>query len=147
MVAIRRSSTRIAIEKKLIEVEARIAADRFEREMVCSELIGARAGRRAHSNFAKTRFEQGNHCSAVEAANRHRNTAPTAAHLANPVIPFRPAEDDEALENKLKERILAVEEEKEKLVHSKTAQLNAEAERKSPSLSTISQLVHDGLFN
>ncbi|KAI9607967.1 hypothetical protein H4Q26_005418 [Puccinia striiformis f. sp. tritici PST-130] len=44
MVAIRRSSTRIAIEKKLIEVEARIAADRFEREMVCSELIGARAG-------------------------------------------------------------------------------------------------------
>ncbi|KAI7938149.1 hypothetical protein MJO28_015069 [Puccinia striiformis f. sp. tritici] len=34
MVAIRRSSTRIAIEKKLIEVEARIAADRFEREMI-----------------------------------------------------------------------------------------------------------------
>ncbi|POW03698.1 hypothetical protein PSTT_10878 [Puccinia striiformis] len=30
MVAIRRSSTRIAIEKKLIEVEARIAADRLD---------------------------------------------------------------------------------------------------------------------
>ncbi|POW00865.1 hypothetical protein PSHT_12840 [Puccinia striiformis] len=96
---------------------------------------------------------------AVEVVNRQRETAPPPAPPVISTIPFWPAADDEALKNKLKERILAVEEEKlasqlasvkderEKLVSPKKEQPNDEAGTKSPLLSAISQLVHDGLFN
>lgn len=94
---------------------------------------------------------------AVEVANRQKETAPAPAPPANPMVTFWPAADDEALKNKLKERILAVEEEKlasqlasvkderEKLV-SPPKEL-PKAEYQSPLQSAISQLVHDGLFN
>ncbi|PLW49773.1 hypothetical protein PCASD_01601 [Puccinia coronata f. sp. avenae] len=51
---------------------------------------------------------------AVEVANRQRETAPPPPPPppVNPMVAFWPAADDEALKNKLKERILAVEEEK-----------------------------------
>jgi len=94
---------------------------------------------------------------AVEVANRQRETAPTPAPPANPMASFWPAADDEALKNKLKERILAVEEEK---LASQLASVKDEREKlvsppkekpkgdhQSPLLSAISQLVHDGLFN
>ncbi|KAA1085840.1 hypothetical protein PGT21_021392 [Puccinia graminis f. sp. tritici] len=91
---------------------------------------------------------------AVQVANQQRDHVPPI----NPTTPST-AQGNEALKNKLKEQILAVEEEKiasqlasvqeerEKLKNQTKEPSNAAAENKSPLLSAISQLVHNGLFN
>ncbi|WAQ91026.1 hypothetical protein PtA15_13A426 [Puccinia triticina] len=91
---------------------------------------------------------------ALEMANHQRETAgpskPTTSWAAV---------DSDALKKKLKERILEVEEEKiasqlasvkeerEKLSGQTKEPSSGKPETKSPLLSAISQLVHDGLFN